>query len=117
MPFNSYSYYLFLPVVYLLFYFAGERIRWIVLLTANMVFYAALRAPHLPAVLLLVSMITYFCGVWLDWAGTPGKRLLLLRGGIFVNLLILATMKYFPFLAEKMKSLSTLYSVGNPEGE
>ncbi len=38
MPFNSINYLLFLPVVFLVFYLVGERVRWCVLLAASLLF-------------------------------------------------------------------------------
>ncbi len=66
MPFNSLKYFLFLPIVYLIFCFAGERARWFVLLAASLMFYAALKVPYLLAVLLLVAMAAYCFGIWLN---------------------------------------------------
>jgi D-alanyl-lipoteichoic acid acyltransferase DltB (MBOAT superfamily) len=111
MPFNSPQYFLFLPIVYLLFYFAGERARWPVLLAASLFFYAALMVPHLLVVLVLVAMTTYAFGIWLDQADTPKAKRALLWGGIATNVLILAGMKYLPFIAENLRALSFLLSL------
>lgn len=111
MPFNSLKYFLFLPVVYLVFYFVGERTRWCVLLAASLLFYAALKVPYLLVVLVLVAVTTYAFGVWLDQAGTPKAKRALLWGGIAANVLILVVMKYLPFLSENLKALSALLSL------
>jgi alginate O-acetyltransferase complex protein AlgI len=111
MPFNSLKYFLFLPIVYLLFYFVGERARWCVLLTASLLFYAALNVPYLLGVLILVTMTTYAFGIWLDQAHTPKSKRALLWGGIAANVLILVVMKYLPFLSENLKVLSSLFSL------
>jgi alginate O-acetyltransferase complex protein AlgI len=111
MIFNSLHYLLFLPIVYLIFYFMGDRGRWLVLLLASLLFYAALRAPYLLAVLILVSIATYGFGIWLGQAKTPKAKQALLWAGILVNILILIAMKYLPFLAENLNALSTILSV------
>jgi alginate O-acetyltransferase complex protein AlgI len=111
MPFNSLKYFLFLPVVYLVFYFVGERARWSVLLAASLLFYAALNVPYLLVVLILVTITTYSFGIWLDQAGTPKARRVLIWGGIGANLLILIVMKYLPFLSENLTALSALLSL------
>jgi len=111
MPFNSLTYFMFLPVVYLIFYFAGERARWCVLLAASLLFYAALNTPYLLVVLVLVAMMTYCFGIWLDQAESAKAKRVLLWGGIAVNVLILVVMKYLPFLSENLKALSTLLSL------
>jgi alginate O-acetyltransferase complex protein AlgI len=111
MPFNSLKYFLFLPVVYLVFYLVGERARWSVLLAASLLFYAALNVPYLIVVLILVTITTYSFGIWLDQAGTPKAKRSLIWGGIAANLLILIIMKYLPFLSENLKALSALLSL------
>lgn len=112
MPFNSLQYFLFLPAVYLMFYFAGDRVRWCVLLAASLLFYAALNVPYLLVVLTLVTITTYGFGIGLGRASTPKAKLLLLWGGIAANVLILAVMKYLPFLSENLKAFAALLSGG-----
>ncbi len=111
MPFNSLKYFLFLPVVYLVFYLVGERARWIVLLAASLLFYAALNVPYLLAVLVLVAMTTYGFGIWIDQAESATAKRARLWGGVAVNVLILVAMKYLPFLSENLNALSTLFSL------
>lgn len=108
MPFNSLKYFLFLPVVYLVFYFVGERARWCVLLAASLLFYAALNVPYLIIVLVLVAMITYAFGIWLDNAESAKTKRCLLWSGIATNVLILVAMKYLPFLSENLITLSAI---------
>lgn len=111
MPFNSLKYFLFLPLVYLVFYFVGERARWCVLLAASLLFYAALNVPYLLAVLVLVAVTTYGFGIWLDQAESPKLKRLYLWCGIATNILILVVMKYLPFLSENLKVLATSLSL------
>jgi D-alanyl-lipoteichoic acid acyltransferase DltB (MBOAT superfamily) len=111
MPFNSLKYFLFLPIVYLIFYFAGKRARWFVLLAASLMFYAALNVPYLIVVLVLVAMTTFAFGIWLDQAGSANAKRALLWSGVATNVLILVVMKYLPFLSENLKALSTILSL------
>ncbi len=111
MPFNSLKYFLFLPVIYLVFYFVGERARWFVLLASSLLFYAALNVPYLLAVLILVAMTTYGFGIWLDQAESAKAKRVLLWCGVATNVLILVGMKYLPFLSDNLKALSTLLSL------
>jgi D-alanyl-lipoteichoic acid acyltransferase DltB (MBOAT superfamily) len=111
MPFNSLKYFLFLPIVYLVFYFVSERARWSVLLAASLLFYAALKVPYLLVVLILVAITTYSFGIWIDQADTPKAKRALLWGGIGTNLLILVVMKYLPFLSENLNKFSKMLSL------
>lgn len=105
MPFNTLSYFLFLPVVFLLHYFTPDRFRWLVLLMASFFFYAALKAPHLIAVLLLITTITYFTGIWIDRQQDPRTKQYLLWGGISANVLTLIILKYLPFITQNLNLL------------
>jgi alginate O-acetyltransferase complex protein AlgI len=111
MPFNSLRYFLFLPVVYLVFFLAGERARWCVLLAASFLFYGALQVPYLPAVLALVALSTYGFGIRLDRAGTERAKRGVLWCGIAANILILVLLRYLPFLSENLGALGGLFGM------
>lgn len=111
MPFNSLKFLLFLPIVYFFFQIAAERLRWSVLLAASLLFYAALNVPYLLAVLALVTTMTYGFGIWIDQAKSPKAKSTLLWSGIAVNVLVLVTMRYLPFLSENLTALSTVLSL------
>jgi len=96
MTFNSSTYFLFLPIVFLIFYLCGGRWRWQILLIASFIFYSALAIPWLPVVLGLVILITYFIGIGIHTTQTEKKKKLYLWCGIGANLLILGTLKYLP---------------------
>jgi len=102
MPFNTLSYFLFLPVVFLLHYFTPDKFRWLVLLVASYFFYAALKVPHLIAVLLLITTITYFTGILIGRKEDPCVKQYLLWGGISANVLTLIVLKYLPFLTQNL---------------
>jgi len=108
MPFNAFSYFLFLPVVFLIHYYSPDRFRWLVLLGASFFFYAALKAPHLILVLLLVTFITYYAGILIDLNEAPRTRRCLLWIGIAANVLTLITLKYLPLLTKYLNDLLRL---------
>jgi len=108
MPFNSLKYFLFLPVVWLVYCLAGERARWCVLLLASLLFYAALQTPYLLPVLVLVALSTFCFGRWLGKAASLRQKQYILLGGITVNLLVLLVMKYLPFLSANLQTLAAL---------
>lgn len=112
MPFNSLSYFLFLPVVFLIHYFSPDRFRWLVLLAASFFFYSALKAPHLIAVLLLVTTITFFTGIWIDRLLDQRIKRYFLWGGISANVLTLVSLKYLPFLTQNLNLLLNLIAPG-----
>jgi D-alanyl-lipoteichoic acid acyltransferase DltB (MBOAT superfamily) len=86
----------------LLHYFTPDNFRWLVLLLASFFFYATLKAPHLIAVLLLITTITYFTGILIDRKKDPRTKQYLLWGGISANVLTLIILKYLPFITQNM---------------
>lgn len=96
MTFNSTTYFLFLPFVFIVFYLCGGRWRWQILLLASFIFYSALAVPWLPFVLGFVILITYFVGIGIHTCPSEKRKTLYLWFGIGANILILASLKYLP---------------------
>jgi alginate O-acetyltransferase complex protein AlgI len=98
MIFNSLQYFLFLPIVFLAFFFAADRYRWLVLLVASYLFYSFLKAPQLLIALALVTLISYFCGSLVGKAGGESRRKTIFWLGTAACVLILLVTKYAPFI-------------------
>jgi alginate O-acetyltransferase complex protein AlgI len=99
MTLTSPSYFFFLLSVYVVFHFSPDRFRWVVLLVASYLFYATFESPLLPAVLVLVTAISYACGIRIGRITDPGRRARMFRLGVAACVLILALMKYLPAVA------------------
>jgi alginate O-acetyltransferase complex protein AlgI len=98
VAFNSLYYFLFLPVVYLVFYATADRWRWLVLLVASYGFYASLQAPYLLAELLTVTCVSYVCGIRMAQCQDDVIRRRWLWTGCFACLAALVLLKYLPVL-------------------
>ncbi|NJC88533.1 MAG: MBOAT family protein [Desulfuromonas sp.] len=109
MVFNSLEYFLFLPAIWLVHYFLGQRFRWLFLLVASLIFYVSLKVPYLLGVITLVTITTYGFGLWIHRVEQLQQKKLLLWGGIATNVLILVAMKYVPFLTENLNVLLSLF--------
>jgi len=113
MYFNSYSYFLFLPIVYLSFYFSTDKYRWLVLLIASYGFYSSFNSALLPFILAFITIVSYFCGIIL---GKTTHKHLVFWSGTVACLLIMSLMKYLPFFLTYFKADSTdvnlLVSIG-----
>ena len=105
MAFNSFSYFLFLPAVFIIYYFTKDSCRWLVLLAASIVFYAFLKVPHLIPILLLITTITYCTGIGIERSNIPKTKCYLLWGGIAANVMTLVLLKYLPFLTQNLNIL------------
>src|SRR6266545_3124249 len=105
MMFDSMTYFLFLPAVFVLFYFCRDRYRWLVLLLASYVFYGFLLKPALPIVLTVVIMVTFWFGRLIDRSQNVATRKRLLWAGVVTNLSLLLYFKYVPFLVQNLNIL------------
>ena len=102
MSFNSLQYAIFLPVVFLAYHYCRDSIRWLVLLAASLVFYSALRAPQLLLALIIVILLNYFLGIRIGTCTFQKRRHAILWAGIAANVLVLAIIRYFPFIARNL---------------
>lgn len=110
MVFTSLQYFVFLPLVFLAHHYLGDRARTPLLLLASLAFYAAFKLPHLLLALAVVTGATYAAGLRLGAAGAPRSRTRWLWCGVGVNLLVLVSMKYLPFLAQNLNELAAALS-------
>jgi D-alanyl-lipoteichoic acid acyltransferase DltB (MBOAT superfamily) len=106
MSFTSLQYFFFVPIVFLIFCWLGEKKRTWWLLVASFGFYAAL-ASYLPFVLTVVIILTWFCGRAMGQASDERRKQFFLRLGVGGNILILTGMKYIPFLVDNINWLAT----------
>ena len=116
MLFNSLEYALFLPVVFLLYWFVFNRNlkgQNLFLVGASYLFYAWWDWRFL-GLLVFTSLCTYASGLLIEkYKGTPGKAKLFSALNIVVNLLILGVFKYYNFFAT---SFADAFLGGKTEG-
>jgi alginate O-acetyltransferase complex protein AlgI len=112
MTFNSLSYFLFLPVVYLVFHIIPDRWRGLLLLVASYGFYATFKAPYLLVVLFMVTAISYLCGQRIAASRVESIRKRWFWTGATACVAMLALRKYLPFLEAKTNSILGLSSSG-----
>ena len=107
MTFTTPTFYLFLPITYLIYYVTPDRFRWVVLLVASYIFYAFLRAPQLLIMLILVTCISYSCGIRIGQTRDEALRKKLLWAGIVSCLILLIASKALPLFVTTL-SISRL---------
>ena len=102
MLFNSLEFAVFLPVVFLLYWFVFNRsVKWqnLFVVVASYVFYGWWDWRFL-ILIAFTSAFSFCCGLWIDkYRGTPRKTRLFSALNIVVNLLILGVFKYYDFFA------------------
>ena len=108
--FTSLGFVLFLPIVALLFFMFGQKIRIIFLLLASYYFYMSWR-PEYAILILLSTVVDYFAGILISKNKSLLQRRLFLAISLTVNLGLLFFFKYFNFLSDSLRHILSLVSV------
>lgn len=102
MLFNSFSFFIFFPVVTLIYFILPARYRWLHLLIASCIFYCAF-IPAYIFILFFTIIIDYFAGILID--GAQGrKRKWWLVASLISNIGVLAIFKYYNFFIENVNA-------------
>ncbi len=109
MSFNSIDYLFFFPIVVLLYYVIPEKFRMYWLLIASYYFYMSWNAKY-GLLLLFSTVVTYICGMAMEVFKKQGDnkknvKLIILFGGVVVNLGLLFFFKYTYFAIDSVNSL------------
>ena len=111
MLFNSFEFAIFLPIVFLFYWFiVNKNLKHqnLLLLIASYIFYGWWDWRFL-SLIIFSSAIDYWVGIRLKNQQDKTKRKLLLLTSIFVNIGFLGFFKYFNFFAENFASAFTLF--------
>ena len=110
MLFNSIDFAIFLPIVFLLYWFVANKnlkLQNLLLLVASYIFYAWWDWRFL-SLIVFSSAVDYLVGISLSKTEKHQKRKALLLLSIFVNLGFLGFFKYFNFFSESFAEAFTL---------
>ncbi len=113
MLFNSFEFILFLPIVFLLYWFVFRTLKWqnALVVCASYVFYGWWDWRFL----LLIAFTTtcsYFSGILLERTKDNRRRQKWISAGnITINLLILCIFKYFNFFGESFTALLNIFGL------
>ncbi len=113
MLFNSIEFAIFLPIVFLLYWFiAKKNIKFqnILLIVASYVFYGWWDWKFL-SLIVFSSIVDYLVGIGMSKSESKKKRKILLLTSIFINLGFLGVFKYFNFFAESFSQAFSLFGV------
>lgn len=102
MLFNSFSFAVFFPIVFLLYWFVGKKnykYQNFLLLFASFYFYACWDWRFM-FLLLFSVLLDYFSGIMIEKANTKSRRLFWMWLSIGINLGFLGFFKYYNFFAE-----------------
>ncbi len=96
MLFNSFQFFLFFPIVTIIYFLLPHKLRWSHLLVASCIFYMAF-IPAYILILIVTIIIDYIAGIMIEnEAGTKRKKWFLVMS-IIANVGVLAIFKYYNF--------------------
>lgn len=110
MLFNSIEFLIFFPIVVIAYFLCPQRYRWVWLLAASYLFYAAWRFEYL-LLLLLSTVVDYYAARLMGRQPDQRGRRRYLVMSLVVNLGLLFTFKYFNFFNDSVRGLFSLFNV------
>lgn len=111
MLFNSLAYFVFLPLVVLLYFLLPQKWRTIMLLVASCYFYMVF-IPVYVLILGFTIVIDYYAGIYLEkFEGKRRKYFLI--ASIVANVSVLAVFKYYNFLNDNLSLLLSSFGYVN----
>lgn len=113
MQFNSLEYVIFLPVVFLLYWFVFKRHKWqnVFLLAASYLFYGWWDWRFL-LLIAFTSVFSFACGVLIEnYKGNRKRQKAVNALNIVVNLAILGVFKYFNFFVGNLVELLARFGI------
>lgn len=111
MLFNSIEFAIFLPIVFILYWFVVQnstKKQNVLLLISSYFFYGYWDWRFL-SLLFISSIVDYAIGISLSLSKNQRKRKLLLLASLLVNLGLLGFFKYFNFFAESFEQAFTIF--------
>lgn len=113
MLFNSFTFMIFLPVVFLLYWFVFKPLKWqnLLILIASYVFYGWWDWRFL-VLIVITSLSSYASGLLIErYEGRRRQQRAVSAANIVLNLSILAAFKYFNFFADSLGSLLAMFGL------
>lgn len=114
MLFNSFEFFIFFPVVTILFFLLPHKFRWAHLLLASCIFYMF----FIPVYILILGftiVIDYLVGIYLEKIQTQKERKKILIVSLIANIGVLAIFKYYNFFIENLTAVTSFFHISNPE--
>lgn len=109
MSFNSFSFAIFLPIVFIVYWWIPRKYQWIVLLISSYYFYMSWNAKYV-FLIFFTTLVSYYCGIFLSATKSDRNKRVILCCTVVVCLGILFLFKYFNFFidifCDTMSSLS-----------
>jgi alginate O-acetyltransferase complex protein AlgI len=105
--FNSWIFFLFLPLVFTGYFLLPHKWRWLILLIASYVFYGWWQWQFV-VILIFTTLSDYYCALRIKDASTTGSKKRWLALSLSINLSILFFFKYFYFFVGSTEFIQQL---------
>lgn len=104
MQFNSMSFAIFLPIVFVLYWAIPYKFRWALLLASSYYFYMSWNAKYI-VLILFTTVVSYLCAVLMERVEKQKKQKILLVSTLVTSLGVLFFFKYFNFFSNSITDL------------
>ena len=101
MLFNSNAFYIFLPIVFVIYWLTPPKHRWGVLLVSSYYFYMSANAKYI-LLILLTTAVSYGTALVIEKTEEQKKKKLCMGLALLVCLGLLFFFKYFNFLSSSV---------------
>ncbi|MBQ8164238.1 MAG: MBOAT family protein [Clostridia bacterium] len=110
MLFNSVSFGIFLPIVFVIYWAIPHKYRWFLLLVSSYFFYMCWGAKYI-VLILLTTVVSYLAGILLEKEYNHKKKKMILTGTMIVCLGTLFVFKYLNFTCSSIVKLLNFISL------
>lgn len=110
MLFNSLSFAIFLPIVFLIYWAVPHKVRWVILLVSSYYFYMSWNVKYV-ILILFTTFISYACALALERAEEAKKKKILMVSTMVASLGCLFFFKYFNFASESIANVLNLFAI------
>jgi len=110
MLFNSFSFAIFLPIVFLLYWALPHRFRWLVLLISSYYFYMSWNVKYV-VLILGTTFISYITALLLEKTDNPTIKKLSLATAAIISLGVLFFFKYFNFFQNSLIAALNVFAI------
>lgn len=110
MLFNSISYSVFFPVVFILYWLFPHRNRWLLLLAASYYFYMSWNVKYV-FLILFTTIISFIAAICIENEENAQRKRMVLFVAAFLCLGVLFYFKYFNFFSQSVSDFLNLLSI------
>ena len=114
MLFNSNAFYVFLPIVFVIYWAMPQKYRWGILFVSSYYFYMSWNVKYV-FLILLTTVVSYVAALLIERTPDKRKKKWCLAGALIICLGVLFFFKYFNFLSHSVTDL--LSSLAIPVNE